>query len=238
MSSGWFTAFEPTWTTVWLTWVRSDSTPLKQLEPPWTDVLPLQTSSNHCLNEETGFYRVVWHEFGVVQPLCTSLNHCIWLMEPGVQGKTTLYTQFPQSNGGSSRFERVQAPRTNVKLPQTYDKLACTPHSFSQMMVEQVRTGWTTPNSCQTMLYIQFHQSNGGLSWFEGVEPPRTHVKLRCTSSSTSQTLVQEGSKWFNHPKLMSNYPTPGSLSQTVVGSSWFERVEPPRTCFMCTLLS
>ena len=38
---------------------------------------------------------------------------------------------------------------------------------------EQVRRGWTTPNWCQTTLYTRFPQSNGGSSWFGGVENPK-----------------------------------------------------------------
>ena len=58
--------------------------------------------------------------------------------------------------------------------------------------------------------------------WFEGVEPPRTHVpvglvpsvnqwvegvepydKLSCRLGSLNQTVVREGSKRLNHSELM-----------------------------------
>ena len=36
---------------------------------------------------------------------------------------------------------------------------------------------------------------DGGLSRFEGTEPPRTHVKLTCRFGSLSQTVVRAGLK-------------------------------------------
>ena len=47
-----------------------------------------------------------------------------------LKSQTTLYTWFPQSRGGSSRFEGVEPPQTHVKLP-------CTPRSLSQMVVRE-----------------------------------------------------------------------------------------------------
>ena len=151
--------------------------------------------------------------------------------------------QVPSVKWWSSRFERVEPPRTNVKLP-------CTPGLLSQMVVQAGSKGLTrtTPNSCQTTLYTRFlqsnggrasskglnhpelmssypntrfPQSNGGSSRFEGVEPPQTHVKLPCTPCSLSQTVVRAGSKGLNHPKLMSNYPVHPVPSV----KQWFELV-------------
>ena len=163
MSSGWFNLSEtarttPNWCSTplnqleplfewgnWvlqgsLTWVRGGSTYLKQLEPPRTDVLPLWISSNHCLNEETGFYRVVWHEFRVVQPLRTSLNHRMTDGTGGVQGSLTWI------RGGSTSSNHLEPPFDRHNWVYKVKLYLVHPVPSVKWRFEQVRKSSTTLN--------------------------------------------------------------------------------------------
>ena len=88
-------------------------------------------------------------------------------------------------------------------------------------------------NLPELMSYYPVHPVFSDKWWFEGVQPPRSHlepirtpVKLPCTPRSLSQTMVQTGSREMNLPKLMSYYPVHPVLSD----KWWFEGVQLPRS--------
>ena len=83
-------------------------------------------------------------------------------------------------------------------------------------------------NHPELMLYYPVHPVFSDKRWFEGVEPPRSHLeptltylKLPCTPGSPSQMVVREGSKELNHPELMSYYP----VHPVPSFKWWFEKV-------------
>ena len=134
--------------------------PRSHLEPPRTHVVLPCTS---------GSLRQTVVRCGSTTPKSFGTNPYL--------SQTTLYTRFPQSNGGSRRFKRVEPPRTNVILP-------CTPGSLIQTMVRAGSKGLNNPeviwNPPQLMSNYSVHpvpQSSGVSSRFEGVEPPRSHLE-------------------------------------------------------------
>ena len=98
--------------------------------------------------------------------------------------KTILQARFPQSYSRSSRFRRIELPRTRVKLPCRHGSLSHTvvragleglnypelmsnyPIGLLSSIVQKVQKDWTTPNSWETTLQPMFTRSKCGLSRF------------------------------------------------------------------------
>ena len=219
------------------------SSRFKGVEPPWTNVkLPCTPSS---LKRWFKQVQKGWSTPNYPKLMSNYTVHPV----PSVKWWSSRFEGVePQSNGGSSRFERVQPSRTHVKVP-------CTPSSFSQTVIRAGSKGLIHPELMSNYPVQPVPSVKWWSSRFEGIETPRTHVKPPWTPDSLSQTVVQAGSKGLNHPELMSNYAvnqipsvkrrfeliwkgwtTLNSCQTTLYtrfpqsngGSSWFEGVEPP----------
>ena len=137
--------------------------------------------------------------------------------------KTILQARFPQSYSRSSRFRRIELPRTRVKLPCRHGSLSHTvvragleglnypelmsnyPIGLLSLIVQKVQKDWTTPNSWETTLQPRFTRSKCGSSRFRRIELPRTLEKL---PGFHRPTVVRAGSGGLNYPELLRNYPT------------------------------
>ena len=89
--------------------------------------------------------------FKLVRRWWTTQNSC----------QTTLYTQFPQSNSGSSWFEGVEhqfgvvrAVSDGLNHPKLMSNYPVHPVPSVKQRFKLVWRGWTTLNSCQTTLFL------------------------------------------------------------------------------------